>query len=112
MLITDLQRVRAAICAQPWAILPDYLAGIEALAERAMEADALAWLERDGHAARLAGGLEAVASVGSRLEGARMSTVRDGTAVVPVFGPIFPRANMLNSSAGGTALDEFLGFMS
>lgn len=108
MLITDLQRVRAAILAQPWAILPDYLAGIEALAERAMQADALAWLERDGHAARLAGGLEAVASVGSRLEGARMSTVRDGTAVVPVFGPIFPRVNMLNSSAGGTALDAIM----
>lgn len=108
MLITDLQRVRAAIYAQPWAILPDYLAGIEALAERAMEADALTWLERDGHAARLAGGLEAVASVGTRLEGARMSTVRDGTAVVPFFGPIFPRANMLNSSAGGTALDAIM----
>lgn len=108
MLITDLQRVRAAICAQPWAILPDYLAGIEAMAERAMQADALAWLERDGHAARLSGGFEAVASVGTRLEGARMSTVRDGTAVVPVFGPIFPRANLVNSSAGGTALDAIM----
>lgn len=108
MLISDLERVRAAICAQPWAILPDYLAGIEALAERAMRADALAWLKQDGHAARLAGNLDAVASVGTRLEGARLSTVRDGTAVIPVFGPIFPRANLVNSSAGGTSLDAIM----
>lgn len=108
MLISDLERVRAAISAQPWAILPDYLAGIEALAERAMRADALAWLEGDGHAARLAGNLDAVAAVGTRLEGARMSTVRDGTAVIPVFGPIFPRANLVNSSAGGTSLDAIM----
>jgi len=108
MLISDLQRIRAAIYAQPWAILPDYLDGIEALANRAMQADALNWLERDGHAARLAAGLESVASVGTRLEGARMSTVRDGTAVVPVFGPIFPRANLINSSAGGAPLDAVM----
>lgn len=108
MIMQDLARVRAAIHAQPWAIEPAYLDGIIALAERAMQADTLAWLSRDGHADRMPGGLEAVAAVGSRLEGSRLSTVRDGTAVVPVFGPIFPRANMVNSSAGGTALDAVM----
>jgi len=49
-----------------------------------------------------------VAAVGSPLEGARLSTIRDGSAVVPVIGPIFPRATMLNSSAGGTGLDAIM----
>jgi ClpP class serine protease len=98
----------AAIRAQPWAILPDYLDAIEALAERALQAEVLDRLAGDGHAVRLAGGLEAIAAVGTQLEGARLSTVRDGTAVVPVFGPIFPRANLVNSSAGGTALDAVM----
>lgn len=98
----------AAVRAQPWAILPEYLDAIEAIALRALEADALRVLEADGHAGRLAGSLEAVAAVGAPLEGARLSTVRDGTAVVPVLGPIFPRATMVNSSAGGTALDAIM----
>lgn len=98
----------AAIRAQPWAILPEYLDAIEALAERAMAADVLAQLAADGHADRHLANLQAVAAVGSPLEGARMSTVRDGTAVVPVLGPIFPRANLVNASAGGTALDAIM----
>lgn len=98
----------AAVRAQPWAILPEYLDAIEALAERAMEAQVLAQLAGDGHAARHLANLDAVAAVGTPLEGARYSTVRDGTAVVPVFGPIFPRANLVNASAGGTALDAVM----
>jgi len=98
----------AAIRAQPWAILPDYLAAIEAIAARAFEAEVLRLVAADGHQARLLAGLDAVAAVGSRLEGARLSTLRDGTAVVPVFGPIFPRATMVNQSAGGSALDAIM----
>jgi ClpP class serine protease len=98
----------AVLRAQPWCILPEYLDAIEALAERALEADVLQRLAQDGHAAQHEMSLAAVASVGTRLEGARLSTVRDGTAVVPVFGPIFPRANMVNNSAGGTSLDAVM----
>lgn len=98
----------AAIRAQPWAILPEYLDAIEALAERAMAAEVLQVLAGDGHAARHAANLDAVAATGSPLEGARYATVRDGTAVVPLFGPIFPRANLVNASAGGTALDAVM----
>lgn len=100
----DLNRLLAAIRAQPWAIMPEYLAAIEAIALRAFEAGALADVAADGHQDRLAQSLEAVAAVGLRLEGSMMATQRDGAAVVPVLGPIFPRANMMNSSAGGTSL--------
>lgn len=100
--------VLAAIRGQPWAIMPDYLEAIEAIAQRAMEAGVLAALARDGHQARLEEARLAVAATGEPLEGARYSTLRDGAAVVPVFGPIFPRATLINSSAGGIGLDAIM----
>jgi ClpP class serine protease len=103
----ELSAVLAAIRCQPWAIMPDYLDAIEAIASRALDAPVLALLESDGHKQRLAE-MQAVAAVGSPLDGAMMTTVRDGTAVVPVLGPIFPRATLINSSAGGTALDAIM----
>lgn len=104
----QLTAVLAAIRTQRWAILPDYLHAIEALAVRAYETGTLGDLREDGHAERLASAHEAVAAVGDRLDGAAYSTVRDGVAVVPVLGPIFPRANLVNSSAGGTSLDAIM----
>ncbi|WP_127104361.1 S49 family peptidase [Pararhodobacter zhoushanensis] len=104
----SLQRVLGAIHSHPWAIMPDYLAAIEAIAMRAFETGALAAVAEDGHQARLAADMTAIAATGTPLAGATMSTVRDGTAVIPVFGPIFPRATMLNSSAGGTSLDGIM----
>ncbi|AXQ93197.1 S49 family peptidase [Cereibacter azotoformans] len=104
----DITALVAAIRAHPWAIQPAYLEAIEAVAARAFESGALRPVANDGHQARLQDSLSAVAAVGTPLEGARMSTVRDGVAVVPVFGPIFPRANMINSSAGGTSLDAIM----
>lgn len=95
----------AAIRAQPWAILPEYLDAIEALAVRALASDVLARVAADGHRESIEGSREAVAATGKRLEGAWYSTVRDGVAVVPVLGAIFPRANIVNSSAGGSSLD-------
>lgn len=104
----DLNLVLAAIRRQPWAILPEYLEAIEQIALRALGSPALAALAEDGHAARIDASMQAVAAVGTPLEGARMSTVRDGTAVVPVIGPIFPRVTMVNASAGGTGLDAVM----
>ena len=104
----ELSAVLAAIRCQPWAIVPDYLAAIEAIAARAMDAPVLALLADDGHRARIDASMEAVAAVGTRLEGARMSTVRGETAVIPVIGPIFPRVSLVNASAGGTGLDMIM----
>lgn len=105
---THASAVLAVIRSQPWAILPEYLAAIEAIALRALDDPALRAVADDGHEARLAETREAVAAVGRPLPGASMSMLRDNTAVIPVLGPIFPRANAVNSSAGGTSLDAIM----
>lgn len=104
----ELTALVAAIRSQPWAILPDYLEAIEAIAARALDADVLARIGADGHIDRLEQTLGAVASVGTRLEGSAMSTVRDGTAVVPLIGAIYPRSNMISASTDGTSLDGYM----
>lgn len=98
-------RILAAVLAQPWAILPEYMAAIEAVAGRFMGAPALEALRVDGHAERHDALLGAVAAMGGRLEGSRSATLRDGVAALPVFGPIFPRAQSMSLSSGGTSLD-------
>lgn len=103
----ELTAIIAAIRAERWAIMPEYLEAIEALAARAMGSDILARVAADGHEARLDATRMAVAAMGERLDGSG-ATVRDGAAVVPILGPIFPRANMANSSAGGAALDAIM----
>ena len=104
----DLNALIAAIRSQPWAILPDYLAAIEAIAARALDDDVLERIARDGHVEQVDASRMAIASVGTRLEGARMSTIRDGCAVIPVIGAIFPRASMVGASTDGTSLDAVM----
>lgn len=104
----DLTAIVAAIRGERWAILPEYLDAIEALAMRALDSDVLARLAADGHEARLGEGRMAVAATGTPLRGAAMSMLAGDTAVIPVFGPIFPRATMVNQSAGGAALDAIM----
>jgi ClpP class serine protease len=104
----ELSAVVAAIRAQPWAIVPEYLAAIEAIAARALDADVLELLRRDGHEASIGGSWSALASVGERLEGTSRSTHRDGAAVIPMLGAIFPRSSMISASADGTSLDSMM----
>lgn len=94
-------RILAAIRAQPWAILPDYFDAIEAIARHAFDNSALIELEADGHATRMA---EAVAEMGAPFPGARCAAFRDGVASLPLFGPIFPRANVMTDMSGATSL--------
>lgn len=104
----DIAAIVAAIRAQPWAILPEYLEAIEAIAIRALDAEVLKVVAGDGHAASMDASRMAVAAVGTRLEGSRGSTIRNGAAVVPLLGTIFPRASMVGASTGGTSLDAFM----
>lgn len=104
----EIAAIVSAIRAQPWAILPEYLEAIEAIAIRAFDADILKLVAGDGHEARIDANRIAIAAVGTRLEGSRASTVRNGIAVVPMLGAIFPRASMVNASTGGTSLDTFM----
>ena len=49
---------------------------------------------------------EAVAAkLGRPLENTRAVSIRDGVAVIPVTGPIFPRANLFTQVSGGTSVD-------
>lgn len=100
----ELSGLIAAIRAQPWAIMPEYLEAIEAIAIRAFDEDVLARVAADGHEARLTSMREAVAAMGRPLEGAQISMQRGATAVVPMIGTIFPRASMVGASTGGTDL--------
>lgn len=104
----DLTAIVAAIRAERWAILPEYLEAIEAIALRTLDAGVLARVAADGHEARLTGQRLALAAVGERLDGTAGATVRDGAAVVPVLGAIYPRANMVNESTGGAALNSVM----
>jgi ClpP class serine protease len=104
----DALAVIAAIRATPWAIVPEYLEAIEAIAARCLDAEVLARLAEDGHAARLDQARVAVAAVGQPMPGAQSATIRDGVAVVPMLGTIFPRANLIGASTGGTSLDALM----
>lgn len=76
------------VAATPWAIEPDMLDTIRAIALR----------EGDG--------VEALqAREGRPLTNARSVTLRDGVAVVPVTGPIFRYANLFTQISGATSLD-------
>ena len=89
-----------ALTAEPWAIRPDYLHFMASLAslDRAGRADRRAaegedWFRLDLQAA--------AGPTAQRLEGARYAMLtREGVAVVPVIGPIFPRANMMTEMSG------------
>lgn len=94
-------RVLAAIRSQPWAILPEYMDAIEAIAVRALDHPTLIGIEVDGHQERMA---EAIAEMGAPFPGARSAAIRDGVASLPLFGPIFPRANMMTEMSGATSL--------
>lgn len=100
--------VIAAIRATPWAILPEYLEAIEAIAVRALDEDILKAVATDGHQASMDAARMAVAAVGRPMEGSQMSTVRDATAIIPVVGTIFPRASMIGASTGGTSLSAIM----
>lgn len=94
--------VLAAIRSQPWAILSGHLAAIEAIALRVMDDPALLALKEDGHVERQIG---AVARMGERAPGTRKAMLRDGVGMLPITGPIFPRASLLTELSGATSLD-------
>jgi ClpP class serine protease len=76
------------VAATPWAIQPDMLATISAIARREGE------------------GVEAVeARTGRPLQNARKVSLRGNVAVVPVTGPIFRYANLMTEISGATSLD-------
>ncbi len=94
--------VLAAIRSQPWAIMPGYLEAIEAVALRVIDHPALLAVKDDGHVERQIG---AVARMGERAPGTRKAMLRDGVGMLPLSGPIFPRASIMTELSGATSLD-------
>lgn len=79
-------RVWRAMASTPWAILPGELELLIEIACRRGDPEAL-------HAKPVA-----------RLEGSEAVAGRDGVAVIPLCGPIFPRANVMTEMSGATSL--------
>ncbi|WP_294302159.1 S49 family peptidase [uncultured Sphingomonas sp.] len=96
------QHVLAALRGQPWAIMPGYLEALEAIALRVLDDPAVLALKGDGHEDRQ---ISAVAQMGARAPATRRSMLRDGVGMLPITGPIFPRANILTEMSGATSLD-------
>lgn len=95
-----MSRVFHALTAEPWAIEPSWLPLLAALARRDHSAPEVAaaegWQRRD---------YELMAGPGAqKLGGAQRAYVVDGVAVLPITGPIFPRANMMTEMSGATSI--------
>jgi ClpP class serine protease len=89
-----------ALTAEMWAISPDWLPLLSAIAQRNQTTDdietARAWVKRD---------LAIMAGPGAqKLPGAHRAFVMGGTGILPITGPIFPRANLLTEMSGATSL--------
>ncbi|MCU7813133.1 MAG: S49 family peptidase [Candidatus Thiodiazotropha sp. (ex Notomyrtea botanica)] len=78
-----------AIDSSAWAILPEALEQIIAIAERSNESPEVV-----------------SAKIGRPLVSARKVELRDDTAVIPVHGPIFRRANMFTEVSGATSIEN------
>jgi ClpP class serine protease len=81
-------RVIDAVTSRPWAITEDWLRTIASIATR----------ENDS--------IEAVeARLGRKMDNTRNVTKRDGVAIIPVSGPIFPKANLFTEVSGATSIE-------
>lgn len=99
-----MSRAFQALTAEPWAIEPSWLPLLAALAQRnhsAPEVEAAkGWQARD---------FDLMAGPGAqRLPGSQRSYVIDGVAIIPVTGPIFPRANMMTEMSGATSITTLM----
>src|SRR5687767_13263173 len=89
------------ILQEHWAIEPSWLPKLIAIARRQhvganIGDEARAWTKRD---------FVAMAGPGAKqLSGAQRALINDGVAVLPLVGPIFPRANLFTEMSGATAL--------
>lgn len=83
----DHKRILAAIQSELWAITPDALQKIVAVAQGFGDPEAVA------------------AKLGKPLTNTRTVTVREGVAIVPVIGPIFRYANLFSMISGASSIE-------
>jgi len=96
------RRIARAIYSKPWAILPEKLMAIMDFIAWKMRGEAIA-PEFEAAIAEQARILEA------RREAAAQATARSGgmVAVLPIYGVIAHRANMITETSGGTSIEKF-----
>lgn len=87
----ECDKILAAIFGEPWAIVPDHLDVIIAIASRTLNDREQAAVIREERA--------------ELIEHGRISA-GPKTAVIPVFGPIFPRADIFSMISGATSVDR------
>lgn len=90
------QRIIGAVLAQPWAIDPDSLAWAAVCDVLALRAEGEALSDSE-----ISARIEAARN-GPRSGGSRSGTV----AIIPVYGVITPRANLMSAMSGGTSAEE------
>ncbi len=94
-------RVASALTGEPWAIVPSELHKIAAIISR-HSVDAA---KQDAQPAYIKRDYEIMAGPGAqRLPGASRAFLIDGVAILPITGPIFPRANMMTEFSGATSI--------
>lgn len=71
----------------PWCITQEMMDTIVAVAERTTSPEAVA------------------AELGRPLDNTRSVTERDGVAIIPISGPIFPKANLFTEISGATSIE-------
>jgi ClpP class serine protease len=97
-----------------WAIHPEALEQIFKVLNRDFDPELLTqsmhgkaelkkYLDENG----LYNGFSAIEALpGEPLPGAKLSKMRDGVAIIPLIGPIFPRANLFTEWSGGKSISQ------
>jgi ClpP class serine protease len=94
-------RAFQALAAEPWAIEPSWLPILSAIAQRHRDAPEVQAVQgREVRDLSFYAGPAVQAIPGAR----RAVMTADGVAIVPVTGPIFPRANMMTEMSGATSV--------
>lgn len=108
-----MSKVFDTVLAMRWAILPEALEQIFKVLERDFDPEKLAQaMHGEAEALKYIGenkvfvphSIESVA--GDPLPNARNVSVRDGVAILPIIGPIFPRANLFTMLSGGVSINQ------
>ena len=103
------------LCSELWAITPDWLQILAALAQRDRSHPMVLGAYKAGEddmrqptPEERFRGLQYIGAVTRALpgQGSGRAVVADRVAILPVLGPIFPRANMMTQSSGATSLAQ------
>lgn len=95
-------RVLAAIDAQQWLISDEWMETFRAIAERENDLDA--FLLNKELSAEMNDVSALLTTHDGHIEGTS-AVKRGNTAVIPIIGPIFPRANIMTNISGGTSVE-------